>query len=1089
MTRRTRMGAEPLRRMPPPRELVVASAGAGKTYRLSSRIIELLASGAAPEEIFASTFTRKAAGEILERVLLRLAVGGSEEKGMADPELTRLECLHLLEILVRRLHAVNVGTLDSFFQRMARAFQMELGLPPGWTLSDGPAEEGLQAEAVARLLDRVDEGALVELLRLLQGGEARRGVHQLLMDEVAELHDLYRELDPGVADPWGFDFAADPSPSPGRDEFTALAGAIRETPVPLTRKGEPKKNWVKARDKAADELAGGRLEDFVSGGLAGKVLAGDPTYYREEIPDPLLSRIEEGVELVRRALRPRLQARTQALGRLLGRYAQGVEELRRERGRYRFDDVTRALASSVTGGLGTELHYRLDARVRHILLDEFQDTSLAQWWALRPLVAEILSGYEDERGAVIVADPKQSIYGWRGGEPRILEAIQEDFTLPLESLHRSWRSSPVVLDFVNTVFGTLDRSSVIDEELAGARDRWLESFTPHEAQWEALPGHVRVEVGPAGDNPRSSVQPRLLAAAAERVAELHRSCPNASIGVLTRSNRVVSRLIAELRRLGIQASEEGGVPVGDSPAVLSLLALLQLVDHPGDTVARYQVAMTPVNRIAREVLVDEGGPDPDGEGFPWRSTHAAEAVGRRLRERFIVEGYGPVVAGWVRVLVEAADPAAPVSPRDRRLLRQLSELAYQWDEAGGGLRSGEFVRWVREERVQEPSAALVRVMTVHQSKGLEFDVVVLPDLDHSLLPRGGDPVLPFRPRPDAPVSRVFPGVRRELLPLFPELTEASLQSREAGFRDGLSGLYVALTRARFALELMIRPDGKSVSSASTPARIVREALSKEERIEPGQLLFERGSREWWEDPRAPERFRRREAPPASSSGSPGDAPTGDAPPEGVPTPEAPLPLFRAATARRRLLPRRSPSELEGGGRLRLAHLLHQGAAEARLRGSLVHAWFEAVGWIEDGEPSTEELRAIAGRVAPELRDLEGWIGRFREWLRDPRLRPALSRESYPKGARLHRERPFLVRDGGRLVQGVVDRLVVAPHVSGSPRAWILDYKTDRALDGIGERYRPQIEAYRRAVAREEGVPVEAVEAALVVLEARRLVSL
>lgn len=1072
------MSAERRRPTPPPRELVVASAGAGKTFRLSSRIIELLASGAPPEEIFASTFTRKAAGEILERVLLRLAAGGSSEGGLADPELSRAECLHLLEVLVRRLHAVNVGTLDSFFQRMARAFQMELGLPPGWTLSDGPAEEGLQAEAVARLLDRMDDGMLVELLRLLQGGEARRGVHKLLMDEVAELHDLYRELDPEVAEPWGFEPGTDPSPSPSRDESTALAQAIREAWVPLTKKGEPKKNWVKARDKAAAELASGRLEDFVSGGLAGKVLAGDPTYYREEIPDPLLSRIEDGIDLVRRALRPRLHARTQALGRLLGRYDRGIEELRRERGRYRFDDVTRALARSMTCGLGTELHYRLDARVRHILLDEFQDTSLAQWWALKPLVAEILSGYEDERGVVIVADPKQSIYGWRGGEPRILEAIQTDFTLPLKSLHRSWRSSPVVLDFVNTVFGTLDRSTVVEEELASARDRWLEGFTSHEAQWRDRPGHVRVEAGPAGDNPRTSVQPRLLAAAAARVAELHGSCPGASIGVLTRSNRVVSRLIAELRRLGIQASEEGGVPVGDSPAVLSVLALLQMADHPGDTVARYQVARTPVAGIARGILDDGASTDPNGEGLPWRSTLAAEVLGSRLRERFVVEGYGPVVSGWVRVLVEGADPASPVSSRDRRRLRQLSELAYQWDEAGGGLRSGEFVRWVREVRVQEPSAAAVRVMTIHQSKGLEFDIVMLPDLDHSLLPRGGDSVLPFRPRPDAPVSRVFPGVRRDLLPLFPELTEASLQSREAGFRDGLSGLYVAVTRARFALELMIRPDGKSVSTSSTPARIVREALGMAGRIEPGQLLYERGSREWWEDPGVPERLRRTGQAPAPS---PGEA--------AAPAPESPAPLFRPSTDRRRLLPRRSPSELEGGGRLRLGHLLHQGAAQARLRGSLVHAWFEAVGWIEDGEPSPEELRSIARRVAPEVPDLDGWLRRFQEWVRDPELRPALSRRSYPPGARLWRERPFLVRDGGRIVQGVVDRLVVAPEAAGGPRAWILDYKTDRVMEGISARYRPQIEAYRRAVAREEGVPAEAVEAALLVLEARRVVAL
>jgi len=188
----------------PPRELVVASAGAGKTYRLSTRIIELLAAGAPPEEIFASTFTRKAAGEILERVLLRLAEGGQAPVGMKDPELSQEACIRLLELLLPRLHAVNVGTLDSFFQRMARAFSLELGFPPAWTLSDGPTEARLQGDAVTRLLGSTDTGGVLELLRLLQAGEARRGVHDALVDEVGQLHDTFQELDPNVPDPWGF---------------------------------------------------------------------------------------------------------------------------------------------------------------------------------------------------------------------------------------------------------------------------------------------------------------------------------------------------------------------------------------------------------------------------------------------------------------------------------------------------------------------------------------------------------------------------------------------------------------------------------------------------------------------------------------------------------------------------------------------------------------------------------------------------------------------------------------------------------------------------------------------------------------------
>ena len=1056
-----------------PRELVVASAGAGKTYHLSSRIIELLAAGAEPEEVFASTFTRKAAGEILERVLLRLARGALDPEGARELNLTPSRCLELLETLVPRLHAVNVGTLDSFFQRVARAFTLDLGLPPGWTLADPPAEARLRSEATSQLLARADDGATVELLRLLHDGDAGRRVHDLLLDQVADLHDLYLELDPEAADPWGFapedrDWGGLPTP----DEVREVARRLADAPVPLTGSGKPDGRWVRARDQAVERLERGELEDFATRGLGAKVVAGEWSYYGKEMPLDLAAPLQDGLALVRRMLGPRLQARAGALGRLLPLYHRWIGELRDERGLYRFDDITRTLARTGAGGRGAELHYRLDARVRHILLDEFQDTSRSQWWALRPLVDEILSGYEGERAAVIVADPKQSIYGWRGGEPRILDAIQRDFSLPTGSLHRSWRSSQVVLDFVNRVFGGLAGAGSVSDEDRPTVERWLEGFTEHEPARPELPGHVTVEVGPGGDDARKSILPRLLAAGAARAAEIHRACPGASIGILTRSNKAVARLMGELRHLGVEASEEGGVPVVDSPAVLSLLALLQMADHPGDSVARYQVAHTPVRELT--------GP------FDWRSPADAEGVAGRVRRRLAAEGYGPVVGDWVRRLGVRA------TPRDRRRLRQLAELAHRWDERAD-LRPGRFVRWVSEERVEDPAAARVRVMTVHQSKGLEFDVVVLPDLDQSLLPRGGGGVLPWRREPDAPVERIYPGIKRGLLPLFPRAEPAAAQLRAAALRDGLSGLYVAITRARFAVEVLIKPDGSSRSTAFTAAALVRDALDVEGRIVEGQVLYDGGSKEWWSEAGAPERLRPSSADEGESrSGM--EVQAGDADPRESEPRTQPLLRPRERMRRRRLLPHRTPSEMEGGGGIRLEYLLRDRGREARGRGSVVHAWLERMEWMEEGFPPEAELKRVAREVAPGLMDVDALLTDLRGWLQAPEIREALSRDRYPAGAGVDRERPFLLRDQGRLVQGVVDRLVRAPSVQDGVQAWVLDFKTDRLSAGDereiqarSEFYRPQLATYRRAVAREEGFRQEEVAGGLAFLVPGRVV--
>src|SRR5687767_2259614 len=127
--------------------VIRASAGTGKTYQLAVRFIGLLAAGARPDEILATTFTRKAAGEILDRVLSRLAHAAADDneraklaKAIGEKALSGDKCRELLVATVRRLHALRVGTLDSYFLQIATSFGHELGLPPGWSICDELAD-------------------------------------------------------------------------------------------------------------------------------------------------------------------------------------------------------------------------------------------------------------------------------------------------------------------------------------------------------------------------------------------------------------------------------------------------------------------------------------------------------------------------------------------------------------------------------------------------------------------------------------------------------------------------------------------------------------------------------------------------------------------------------------------------------------------------------------------------------------------------------------------------------------------------------------------------------------------------------------
>jgi len=289
-----------------PRELVLASAGSGKTYHLSSRIIELLAAGAAPGDVLASTFTRKAAGEILDRVLVRLAEGASDadkarELGRdAHPRLADVaECRTLLARLLGDLHQMNVGTLDAFFIRVARSFFQELGLAPGWTLTDRPTEDRLRTEAVQAALHKADKSELLELLRMINRGAANRKVHDDLVDKVDELLRIRRQVDPNAVDVWrpNFDSVESLTIAQVTDAAEELAARLRALEVPLTKKGDPAKAWVKARDEGAAHIEALDWTPVFAKGLGGRGVLQTPDHSR-----------------LRRHLQRRRQARPQPHG-------------------------------------------------------------------------------------------------------------------------------------------------------------------------------------------------------------------------------------------------------------------------------------------------------------------------------------------------------------------------------------------------------------------------------------------------------------------------------------------------------------------------------------------------------------------------------------------------------------------------------------------------------------------------------------------------------------------------------------------------------------------------------------------------------
>jgi ATP-dependent helicase/nuclease subunit A len=699
-----------------------ASAGTGKTYALTSRYIGLLAAGVSPANIVATTFSRKAAGEIHERVLRRLSAAVHDDDDRAElnkaieRDLSAADHAALLVQFVQQTHRVNIATLDAIFIRIASAFGLELHLPPGWTIGRTIDDAAVREDAIAAMLEASPVDRLIGLLRLLNEGDDRASVTRRVDEAVQQMHKLY--LDAPLASQWNW---LEKPAVPDSAALDSIIERISDMPIPTTQAGKPRKHWLNNREQITKALLAGDWKTLIGISLVGRIIAGEPEFDRATIDDDAVAAISPAISIARIMLIRNLAGQNEATHALLRDFDEHHLALRRRRRLLTFDEVTRTLVAGRLTGHLDRIYYRLDGRIHHLLLDEFQDTSLPQWRVIQPIARELTDTDPDEgRTAFVVGDTKQAIYGWREGNAEIFRGISDE--LPgigsPEPLAKSWRSSQVVIDLVNRVFTKLIENKALADRTELARS-WADDFQSHSTHRTELEGYADLCV--ADDPP---------AAATQRVLEERQRRPHATIVVLTRSNKIVGDIIFRLRRAGVLASEEGGNPLTDSPAVSVVLSLLTLADHPGDSAARFHVQQSPLGPLVGLTERTHAG------------TFAAE-----LRRRLADSGYGRAVYDWVKAFASHCDQ------RNVNRLMQLVELADQFD-ARPTVRTRDFVRLVHETRVEDPSSASVRVMTIHQSKGLEFDVVILPELEGELL--GKQPPQAISDRP-TPTSDIDPG--------------------------------------------------------------------------------------------------------------------------------------------------------------------------------------------------------------------------------------------------------------------------------------------------------------------------------------------
>lgn len=1008
-------------------EVILASAGSGKTYQLTLRFISLLVAGAEPGDIAALTFTRKAAGEFLEAILQRLAQAGSDhskrDKLRSDlglDSLTEDSVQSLLEKVIRCLHQLRLGTLDGFFNGFIQAYGLELGLPGSVDIVDGFQLEELRKQIWAQtfhLATGAEQHELMQICNEHTWGDANKKVASALSDFIDQNHGRFVR-NPG-AESWFDPYLAGDLKSvwpehPVKDyhqRLDELPGQIDGLGLKAQARGKWQDFIGEIRDwqwgQPPPDLKGYILSRLLQNYEAIANGVAEMKFYRDTVSlDPALcSQLKVLLDQFAGSEWQRARHHTKLTYRLLQRYEQAYQDRVRRQGRLTFGDMPLLLQGLFTDNDPEWAFFRMDGRIQHWLLDEFQDTSREQWAALEPLIDEVLQDPSGSRSLFYVGDVKQSIYGWRGGDPLLFSEIQQRYADRIAELplNVSYRSTWPVLRLVNAVCGNHDYLAVGLPEVAV--ERWRKVWSDHRPAQvlENLSGECRVAAS-EDDSLESKIE-----LAIEWIREINPIERGLSCAILTLKNNETDAVIRQLRQSGIDCSREGEAAIASDNLPGRLLrAIFQVIAHPRDSLSLRMIEMSPIR---------------------WPGEQDGQALLRyigRLRRETHRSGYTEAT----RQLITLIRQSVELDAFNELRCQQLLDAARDYDAMDLRSEAG-FVEFLSSATVRESSdSGRIEVMTIHKSKGLGFDVVILPQLKRNKLDNISN--LQFIYKAESGRSRgwVFKQPPAALAELDPLLRCARREIAERECFERFCQLYVALTRAKRGLYLVLGPEPKS-SSSSNFENWIRDSLPQSSGAE--SFIYQDGDPAW---------FRHSDV--DKQTTAPADSPT---------TPASEYPDSPSIVAD-------TPSSPSEESQVRVAEWFASDE-HALEKGTRLHDLLARIEWLEsDAEAPLPEL------LQPEIRAL-------------------FTKPQQP--CEIWREQAFDLRLEERWVSGVFDRVVLLRDSQGAvSSARIIDFKTDtvtaESAPQRAEKYRSQLQRYRRALTALIGLETQQIQCSLAFIQ-------
>ncbi len=1092
-----------------------ASAGSGKTKVLVDRILRLLLVKTRLKSVVALTFTRKAAVEIRERLRDRLGELARLKRDGLVSELNRLlgrpptaaeleRAALVYEEVLEDSTGLLIGTIHTFCTTLLRRFADEAGLDPSFKVIENTDE--LWDEALTRLESEVsrEPGGPADLAAVASDPTsmrtALRGVESVRLeldrwcDRIAENRDLaetplYRAdlLDDLVADLAERLFAHSPLSeiaTPGLEDLRELARtaavAYAETSLNAILETQPvddRKKLAAELDKrrlavqaASDALANGDAVEPALDILFKAVLTkeGGPRKTRsgarkEEIKAARIAVIEDTAAPIQALLQLRLSVDLYRINVRLLRYRlRALDHYTRLKQRDRcldYHDLERLAWRLVRDPeLGDWILYRLDARLDHLLVDEFQDTNRNQWEMLRPFAEEFVSGAAEDgrpRSAFFVGDVKQSIYGFRGARPAIFGEVEEWLVRmteqPALTLPANFRSLPAVVETVGVLF----QSAPLSDLLPGPQEVEAARQMPYRNDG---PGEVLITdpVSADDDDPQAEAAVRAVRTVRRIVTEStvlegddRRPARYGDILLLSRTRTHLAAYESAFRDAGIPIVPAGRGALARSREIRDILQLLRWLVFPSDDAALAGVLRSPLFRCDEATFqslltarLSGGG----GRGALWLAlldvepSSSLRPVRDRLKGWMKKVGNESVHRLMRRIFREGDAPdrfAAALGDQARYNLLRLHDLALSYGQSAFPTLRGFVAEIERAEiREDEEEAVLpdtdmgrVRMMTIHSAKGLEAPFVLVVDYADPMARETDRIVLPAphdASRPDDESGPLVIGLRKGHRTGDGPIADAARQALKEIRSEGANLLYVAMTRARDGLTLIGAASNRNREAPSFAGWLASGPRPLDP--PPDWMLADSG--------------------PVDSTDA--CVPITDIDPIWEPCGWAPL--IELASPSTQDAP---PADADQGG----SRSDTIDRDDALAHGTEMHDWLERAtetGAMPPGQgPAHEEARAVFENPDHD------WIFR-------------------PSTGDAYSEAPVVARNGRtasgieKRIVGTVDRLLLT-----DDEIIVIDYKTNRVaddrLDALVAHYRPQMEMYWDALsATRPGRPVRLV---------------